>query len=201
MKCPRLDDGEGPGLRAEVTDTPKGEEEGMKVLSKRTWIVLGLIAAVAALASVGAYAYFTSTGTGNGTGQVGEAANWTVVGGSEAGDLFPLVYPGGAQPLLGGSVTNPGGGYQNLNQIVATILAPTGGSNVPNPCTAADFAFSSSTWTVSAAPYGTATISPNVNLAPGGVYNMSGLNVSMVDNGANQDGCQNAQVNIRFDAS
>ena len=40
---------------------------------KRTWVVLGVVAVIAAMASVGAYAYFTSTGAGTGTATVGVA--------------------------------------------------------------------------------------------------------------------------------
>jgi hypothetical protein len=166
-----------------------------------------LIASVVAVGamSFGAYAYFTSTGTGSGTGQVGMASHWTVVGGSETGNLYPLVYPAGAQALTGGSVTNPGSGNQKLQTIVATIQAPTGGSNTPNACTAADFQLYSpgSSWTLSttSTTNDTATINPGVNLAPAGVYNMSDLSVTMVDNGNNQDGCQGATVHIKYDAS
>jgi hypothetical protein len=169
---------------------------------KRTWVLLG-VGAVAAVAAVGGYAFFTSTGSGSGTGKAGSATNWTVVGGSESANLYPLVYPNGRQALAGGSVTNAGSGYQNLNTIVATIGVPSGGSNLPNACVAADFALSSpaASWVISGASNGIATINPNVNLAPAGVYNMTDLSLSMVDNGANQDGCQGATVNITFNAS
>jgi hypothetical protein len=173
-----------------------------KLFSKKRLIVLTIVA-VAIGAAGGGYAYFTSTGTGNGTGKVGQASNWTVVGASEAGNLYPLVYPNGAQALTGGSVTNAGSGNQNLTQIVATIQTPTGGSNTPNACTAADFGLSSpgATWTISGANNGTATITFSDNLAPGASHPFSDLSVSMVDNGANQDGCQNATVHIKYDAS
>lgn len=175
--------------------------------SKKRKLIAGGVAlvAIAGLAT-GAFAYFTSTGSGNGTGKVGTATNWTVTGASEAGNLYPLVYPNGAQALTGGKVTNAGSGYQNLAQIVATIQAPTGGSNTPNACTAADFQLVSpgATWTISttSSTNDTATLSSiNDNLAPAGVHNFSDLSVTMVDNGLNQDGCQNATVHIKYDAS
>jgi len=175
-----------------------------KYITKKRVIFLAVLA-IAAATAVGGYAYFTSTGTGNGTGQVGTSTNWTVVGASEAGNLFPLVYPNGAQALTSGSVTNAGSGYQKLQTIVATIQAPTGGSNTPNACTTADFQLYSpgSSWAISttSTTNDTATINPGVNEAPAGVYNMSGLSVTMVDNGANQDGCQGATVHIKYDAS
>jgi hypothetical protein len=173
--------------------------------TKRRIAAVGLGVAMALAGGGAALAYFTSTGSGSGTGKVGAATNWTVVGGSEAGNLYPLVYPNGAQALAGGSVTNAGSGYQKLQTIVATIVAPTGGSNSPNACTSADFQLYSptATWTITttATTKDTATINPNVNLAPAGVYNMSDLSVAMVDNGANQDGCAGATVHISYAAS
>src|SRR5690349_15108718 len=125
---------------------------------KQKKIVALLAAAVVAIAAVGAYAYFTSTGTGNGTGTVGSATNtWEVTGASESSDLFPYTQaaltgtPALYTALTGGSVKNIGGGQQNLAQIVATIQAPTGGSDSPNACTAADFRLYSpgATWVIS----------------------------------------------------
>jgi hypothetical protein len=174
------------------------------IRSKKGLVLLATLV-VAAAAAVGAYAYFTSTGHGTGTGQVGNATPWTVVGGSESANLYPLTYPAGAQALTGGSVTNAGSGFQNLHQIVATIGTPTGGSNTPNACTSADFQLYSpgSSWTISttSTTNDTATITPDDDLGPTGVYNMTDLSVAMVDNHANQDGCQGATVNISYDAS
>ena len=47
-----------------------GKEEEMKRITrfkKRTWVLLGVVAVIAAMASVGAYAYWTSSGDGPGT--------------------------------------------------------------------------------------------------------------------------------------
>ena len=177
----------------------------MKVIKSKKGVALLATLAVAVIAAVGAYAYFTSTGSADGTGKVGTSTGFTVVAGSESGNLYPLTYPAGAQALTGGSVTNPGSGYQNVHQIVATITAPTEalGATGPNACAASDFALSSpgSSWTITGASHGTATITPDANLAPSGVYNMTDLSVSMVDNGANQDRCQGATVNIHYAVS
>jgi hypothetical protein len=155
-------------------------------------------------ASGAAFAYFTSTGSGSGSGAVGTSTTWGVTGGSETGQLYPLAYPAGAQALTGGKVTNNGSGNQYLNQIVATIVAPTmtpAGLLLTPACTATDFQFVSSTWTLSNVN-GTATINPSsVDLAPSGVYDMTGLSVAMVDDGANQNACQGATVNITYAAS
>lgn len=175
----------------------------MKVLKTKKGLALLAAVAVVAISAVGAYAYFTSTGTGNGTGKTGTATTFTVTGASESGNLYPLVYPAGAQALTGGVVTNAGSGNQLLTKIVATIQLPTLGSNTPNACVAADYALSSpgATWTISGANNGVATITFSDNLAPAGTHPFSDLSVSMVDNNANQDGCQGATVHIKYDAS
>ena len=41
---------------------------------KRTWVLTGVVAAIAAMASVGAYAYWTAGGSGSGTATAGSAA-------------------------------------------------------------------------------------------------------------------------------
>jgi hypothetical protein len=177
----------------------------MKLMKSKKGIALLAVLAVAVISAVGAYAYFSSTGSADGTGKVGTATGFTVVAGSESGNLFPLAYPNGAQALTGGSVTNAGSGYQNVHQIVATITAPTEAVTAtgPNACSASDFALSSpgASWAITGASNGTATITPDANLAPAGVYNMTDLSVSMVDNGANQDRCQGATVNIHYAVS
>jgi hypothetical protein len=181
----------------------------MKLIKSKKAIVL-LVVAIAAIASVGAYAFFTSTGTGSGTGKTGSASNYLVTGASESSDLFPYTQasltatPALYTALTGGSVKNVGTGQQNLAQIVATIQAPTLGSNTPNVCVAADYRLFSpgGTWVISGANNGVATLSAiNDNLAPGATHAFGDLSVAMVDNGANQDGCQGATVNIKYDAS
>lgn len=174
----------------------------MKKFSKRAWILFGVVA-VAAVAAVGGYAYFTSTGSGNGTGTVGSATTWDVTGANESGDLFPLTYPAGAQALIGGNVQNDGTGYQQLNQIVATIVDT---SDVG--CTAANFKFVSpgSTWTldvtktVATANLASGAALPD-NLGPAANHAFGDLSIAMVDTLVSQDDCQGATVNITYDAS
>ena len=44
---------------------------------KRTWVLLGVVAVIAAMASVGAYAFWTSSGTGQGSATTGTSTAWT----------------------------------------------------------------------------------------------------------------------------
>lgn len=169
---------------------------------KRTYVLAGVVA-VAAISAVGGYAYFTSTGSGDGTGTVGSATDWEVTGASEAGQLFPLVYPAGAQALIGGNVQNDGSGYQQLNQIVATIVDTS-----DLGCDAGNFEFYSpgSTWTLTAGnTVATANLASGSslpdNLAPAANHAFGDLSIAMVDDNTNQDDCQGVTVNITYDAS
>jgi hypothetical protein len=179
-----------------------------KLLRKRVLIPLASVTAALAIAG-GALAFFTSTGSGTGTGSVGTATSWLVSGGSVKGTLYPdSSYSGPDQGVVtGASVTNQAtSGYQNLGEIDATIsgVTPlTGHDKTDNgepDCTTSDFQFNSpsSSWTGSGTQ--SATIKPGKDLAPGGVYNISDLNVAMVDNGADQNNCQNATVTVTFQA-
>lgn len=60
----------------------------MKKFTKRTWILFGVVA-VAAVAAVGGYAYWTATGTGQGSATVGTSANNIYVRGTSATTLTP----------------------------------------------------------------------------------------------------------------
>ena len=84
---------------------------------KRTLVVLGVVAVIAAMASVGAYAYFTATGEGSGSATVGTSTDWDVDTAAEAGG--PM-YPGGGALTyvdVDYTVTNPSQGNQNLANV------------------------------------------------------------------------------------
>jgi hypothetical protein len=175
----------------------------MKKIGKRTWVLLGVVAAAAAVAVAG-YAYWTSTGTGTSSATVGTSATWTVTGGSVVGNLFPGATASSAAQgvVTGASVTNASvSAQQNLGQIVATISGVTTAAGSTAACATTDFQFNSPGAVWSGSGSQTATISPNVNLAPGTSYSISGLNVAMVDNNGNQDRCKNQTVTVTFNAS
>jgi hypothetical protein len=180
-----------------------------KFLKSKKGIALLATMVVAIAAAVGAYAYFTSTGSDSSTAAVGAAAEWTV----DADITANTLYPGQGSNYSSGTVTNAGDGNQQLNQIVATIEAPTLDELIQDEllpdCTAADFALSSvSDWDVALNGL-SATLTVNQDIVPDGTYDWSDLSVSMIDrqdgdpgDGAgNQNNCQNATVNLTFDAS
>jgi len=166
---------------------------------RRAMVALSVIAVLAVVAA--AIAYFTSTGSGTGSGAVGSATNYTVTPNAFAGG--PL-FPGNGTEASTGTVTNGGSGTQHLNTITATIAAPTVAAGAPtgdpaHPCSAADFTLSSTTWAVGGTGQ-TATLTVGTDLAPNGTFSWSGLNISMVNAGYNQDNCQGATAKITFNA-
>lgn len=146
----------------------------MKVFSKRTWVVLGLIAAVAAMASVGAYAYFTAAGAGSGQVDVGSASA-IVITSTLNGDL----YPAGPDVPVAVQVNNPGAGNQFVADISGTV-ATSGG------CLG--------TWFV------VDTINYNTNVLAGATNNTS-TDVRMLDSGTNQDACQGLTLTINWSSN
>src|SRR5262245_3656376 len=72
------------------SDPRKGKEEAneMKRFSKRTWVVIGIVLAIA-LSAVGAFAYWTTTGSGNGNAAVAPSNGTVTLHGSAPTNLFP----------------------------------------------------------------------------------------------------------------
>jgi hypothetical protein len=166
----------------------------MKVFSKRTWVVLGLIAAVAALASVGAYAYFTSTGEGSGSASVGTSSDWDVDTAPESGG--PM-YPGGDSSTwvdVDYTVTNPSAGNQNLANVNIKIADSNGDPWSVGTCNASDFQLSldgGSTWAAAGAAVDDTELAGNAS--PGEARGPATVTLRMIDSG-NQDDCKLAVV-------
>jgi hypothetical protein len=147
----------------------------MKVFSKRTWVVLGLVAAVAALASVGAYAYFTAAGSGTGSASVGS---------SDAIELSsPLVgdlYPDGADVPVTVTISNAGGSGAQFVDTVSGVVADNGA------CLGSWFEVD--------------PIAYQDTIAAGG-SDTAGTNVRMNDSGTNQDACQGLTMTINWSSN
>ncbi|MFO7572546.1 MAG: hypothetical protein R6W48_08110 [Gaiellaceae bacterium] len=88
----------------------------MKRQSKRAWVLIGIVAIAGALATVGAYAYFTNAGSGTGTATVGTTSPIVL-----SSDLVGTLYPGGADVPVTVNVTNPGGGPQYVGTVSGTV--------------------------------------------------------------------------------
>ena len=163
---------------------------------------------IVAMAAIGGYAYFTSTGSGTGSATVGTSTAWTVgqtaADVTAAGPLYPDQAIGtGTIQTNDYHVLNPSTGQQSLNQVVISIATFPGGgvwSIQPNPskpaCTAADFS-------VGGQPVGSAWTDTSLagNKAAGFDTTTGTVTVQMIDNGLNQDNCKNAVPPLYFSAS
>jgi hypothetical protein len=181
-------------------------------------VAIGLAAGITLGGAGAAFAYFTSNGSGNGTATVGNAGTWSVGTIQLAGTA---IYPGqGANAVQSDTVQNPtGNGSQNLSQLEVTIASVS--ENAPGlglgSCSTADFALTAAShWTV-AGDGESATVSnlsSPTDIAPGHFYVdgtgdsattgnalPSGLALTMLDSGSNQDGCQGATVTLTLAAS
>ncbi len=76
-----------------------GKDEADHTLHEEDMGLLGVVAVIAAMASVGAYAYWTTGGSGSGTATVGDTTdNLVIVGddGSAPVDVADDIYPSGS---------------------------------------------------------------------------------------------------------
>jgi hypothetical protein len=172
----------------------------MKFIKSKKGVSLLAALAVVAIAAVGAYAYFSSTGHGSGTASVGTSAGWAVTTGAATGG--PLT-PGGATETVAYHVKNNSTGNQQLNSVAISVANNDGTPwTAVAGCSKNDFALDA------AAAGATQTDTLNVNLAPGATYDGT-ITVAMVnrqdtvagDGTGNQDGCKNATVPLYLAAS
>ena len=179
-------------------------------------VILGL-AAVAALAlAAGAYAYMTSSGTGTSSATVGAPSTYTVTvnATTPSVSLTPQTSTdvsaiGGVFQAYTGTVKNNSTGRQDVTGLKAQITGVSGGTNSPNACTTGDFSLysPSGNWTVAgngqsatSSDGGTGSTLPS-DMAGGSTLSFNDIAVYMVDNPANQNGCQGATVSLSVTAS
>jgi hypothetical protein len=117
----------------------------MKKLSRRTWILLGVVA-VAAVAAIGGYAYFNVVGGGAGNANVATAGPLSITNDTPGGAIAPdgppvpvvvrLGNTGGSALYVGtitgtvrdGSPTNCSGSWFTVAPIIVNGFVPTGAS-------------------------------------------------------------------------
>jgi hypothetical protein len=180
-------------------------------LTKTRLGILGL-AGVAALAlAVGAYAYFTTNGTGNSSATVGNpgSGQYTVtVVPTGSVTLYPTVtgdanFTDLIQPYTG-VVTNTTSGHEQVNLLTAKITSVTPNAN-NDACAASNFSLYSATdgvWDVASdGQSATSTTGLPNDLQKGAHLDYAGLAVYLVDQNADQNGCQRATVNLSVTAS
>ena len=143
----------------------------MKRFSKRTWVAIVAVLAIA-LSAVGAFAYFTTAGSGTGNATVGSAT--AVVITSDTNGTY--LYPGGVDESVDVHVENPGSGQQFVADVSGTVQ-DNGGCD--------------GSW------FEVDTIHLNTNIAPGATEDATTA-VRMNDSGSNQDACQNATLTINW---
>ena len=143
----------------------------MKRFSKRTWVAIVAVLAIA-MSAIGAFAYFTAAGSGTGNAEVGAATAVVITSDANVTDL----YPGGGDESVDVHVNNPGSGQQFVNDVSGTV-ADNGG------CLGSWFEVD--------------TVDLNANIAPGATVDATTA-VRMNDSGTNQNACQNATLTINW---
>lgn len=152
----------------------------------RRLALIAASAAVALLAAVAGYAYWTTGGSGTGSATAGTTSNLTV---NQTSTVTGL-YPGGTAQALSGNFNNPNAGAVTISSVTATVSGVTGaGTDLTKPaCTTSDFTIGGSA-AGSSVPSGT------------GVGSWSGLTIQMVNGAGNQDNCKGATAQIAYTAN
>ena len=184
-------------------------------LSKKKAVVGAGVAILGLAVSGVALAYFTSTGQGTGSATPGSSSPFVVSSPADAaGDLVPNTTIGtGVKDTVSYTVTNPSAGNEKLSTVVISVGNSTGTSPAAtetnwtatsgsNPaCNSTAFSVGGQAIGDGAtAGSGAYTVSPNVDLAPGGVFNGT-FTLQMIDNNANQNSCQGVTVPLFISAS
>lgn len=145
-----------------------------KHLTKKRVILAAIAGLTVALATGGAYAYFTASGSGTGSATVGSASGITLSSGSVGG-----LYPGGADVPVTVTISNPGGGAQYVDTVSGSVADNAG-------CLGSWFQVDSAAYAGTIAPGGSDT---------------KGTNVRMLDSGSNQDVCQGKSMTINWSSN
>jgi hypothetical protein len=155
----------------------------MRITRRKKLFIAGITAV--GLMGGSALAYWTTTGSGSGSANVGTSTTVTV---AQLGTITGLT-PGSAAQPVDFRITNSATTNQTITSVAVSIASVTGGSNLPNACTAADF-----TLVQPSATYGDLT--PGIHN-----YQPSGASLALDNTASNQDGCKNATVTLAFAAS
>jgi len=138
---------------------------------------------VAAVAAIGAYAYFTDNGSGTGSATVGSSTPFTV-----HGDLASQLYPGGPAVTVPVTVTNNGSGYQRAGTVTLDSITADGGhASCDTSLNSAGSAFTFAN-----------PVAIGEDLAPGATSAVHNGSLQMNDTGVSQDTCQGANLTLHF---
>jgi hypothetical protein len=161
----------------------------MKLIKSKKGLAFLAALAVAVVAAVGAYAYFTSSGTGSGSATVGSDAGLVV---TQTGTPPSGLLPDGATQDITIHVANTATFDQSLSAIHVTV-ADTASDGTSTPwvhtgCSDADFTVVDP------------TVAPETVIAAGSSQDFTAT-IQMDDTGLNQDGCKGATVPLYFSAT
>jgi hypothetical protein len=149
----------------------------MKRLSKRTWVAIAIVLAIA-FSAIGAFAYWTTTGSGTGSATVAASNGTVTLHGSAPTDLFP----GGSSTV---TFTADNAGSSNL--FVGTIhLAGVSADGGHASCVTSDFSM--------------ADVTSNTMVAAGasGAALTGTGTLNYANTGANQDACKGASLTLNL---
>ena len=140
-----------------------------------------IVVVTAALVLTGgaAFAYWTQGGAGTGGATTGTT---TAVVVNQTNAAITGLFPGGPAQALSGNFDNPSGAAVTVGAVTASVTATSAGGCLP-----AWYAIT-----------GTGTPASQVLAAGDDVGAWSGLNVSMLNDAANQDVCKNATITITY---
>ena len=156
----------------------------MKVIKSKKGLVLLATLVVAAAATVGGYAYFTSSGSGVGSATVGTSTALTIT----QTNTISGVLPDSAPHTVAYSIDNTAQSFaQNLGKVTVTNIA----TSDPTNCLASWFSANAPTNAVGTIPAGS-TYNSNANTQP---------SIQMNDNGTNQDACKGATLTLTLNAA
>ena len=152
---------------------------------KRTWILVGIVAVIAAMASFGAYAYWTTSGSGSGTATTGTDQGVTVTGDPANG-----LYPGSSVPVTT-VVHNTSGQPQYVTNLHVTLSNDGGASCDPSWFTYKADSEASGT---DSNPH---TVALNTEIPASTDYSVAG-HVYMADPNTNQDACKTVTLTLDY---
>jgi hypothetical protein len=161
----------------------------MKVIKSRKGIALLAVLVVAAVASFGAYAYFTNSGTGTGSATVGTSVAATITGTSSAN-----LYPGGPSVPVSITVKNNGSGHQFVDTVHFVSADAFSGPGFTNPIPVGVGAGKCDT-----SQFSMADVVVGEDLAAGATSTIHTGSLFMANDAAHtQDACQGATLRLNL---
>jgi hypothetical protein len=152
-----------------------------------------IVPAVAGVFVAGtAFAYWTTSGTGSGSGDSGTTQAVTV---SQTSTVTNLV-PGGADQNVDFKINNPKSTSQRVNGVTIAVSTITTAGGVAIPTTGVGVSCSPADFLI------TQPAALNADVPNGDtVFSSSGAKIHMINAAYNQNGCQNAIVNLSLTAA